>query len=182
MAQDYKAILADALAKYADLVCKRDDILVELQKLDEFIQATMNMLPDKDRDEFSVVFNEAAKRIIIQTTGLTDAIRKVLREAPQGRYLTAAQVRDRLQASGFDFREYRSNPLASVSTTLRRLPPEEAETADINGVAGYRINQTLARTLAKAEAVRQSKIRSGRLGGVLTLAKLIDAQKEGKEK
>jgi hypothetical protein len=43
-----------------------------------------------------------------------------------------------LEAGGFDFSSYKSSPLASISTTLKRFKPEDVETAEIDGVAAYR--------------------------------------------
>ena len=51
---------------------------------------------------------------------LVGAVRQTLRSCYPGK-LTSAQVRDRLRFDGFDFSLYESNPLSSVSTTLRRL-------------------------------------------------------------
>lgn len=50
--------------------------------------------------------------------GLTDACRLVLRSA--GRPLTAPEIRDRLEATGFDLEKY-ANALAAIHTTLKRL-------------------------------------------------------------
>lgn len=50
--------------------------------------------------------------------GLTDACKTSLRCA--GAPMTPLDVRDRLQATGFDINRY-SNPLAAIHTVLRRL-------------------------------------------------------------
>ena len=50
--------------------------------------------------------------------GLTDACRMVLKAA--GHPMTAAEVRQQLQAMGFDTSRY-ANPLASIHTVLKRL-------------------------------------------------------------
>ena len=51
---------------------------------------------------------------------LVGAVRRTLRICYPIK-LTCAQVRDQLRLGGFDFSSYESNPLPSVSTTLRRL-------------------------------------------------------------
>ena len=51
---------------------------------------------------------------------LVGAVRRALRICYPAK-LTCAQVRDQLRLGGFDFSAYESNPLPSVSTTLRRL-------------------------------------------------------------
>ena len=53
-----------------------------------------------------------------QGAGLTDSIRGILAQAEGP--LTAADIRDRLSAMGFDMAAY-SNPLATIHTILRRL-------------------------------------------------------------
>ena len=57
---------------------------------------------------------------------MTDSIRSILAQA--GKPLTAAEIRDRLEAIGFDMASY-SNPLATIHTILRRLT--EAAEADV---------------------------------------------------
>jgi len=44
----------------------------------------------------------------------------------------------------FDFSGYRSNPLASISTALRRFKPSDVETTEIAGVTAYRWKDTKA--------------------------------------
>lgn len=69
--------------------------------------------------------------------GLTDACRTILRNA--GRPMPPAEVRDRLQAIGYDLSVY-ANPLAAIHTTLKRLAgAEELQTAPTvpSGKVGY---------------------------------------------
>jgi len=133
----YKAILYDAFERYAELVKQRDAIMEELDKLSEFIEATINLLPESERTEFTNMMAVVAKIHVSRLSSLTEAVKQTLRDAA-GEYLTAAQVRDRLISSGFDFSDYTSNPLASVSTTLRRMKPEDVKMIEHVGVATYR--------------------------------------------
>lgn len=55
---------------------------------------------------------------------LTDACRYLIGHS--GGWMSAVDVRDALEARGFDFSGYTSNPLSSIHTTLRRL--KEADT------------------------------------------------------
>ena len=58
---------------------------------------------------------------------LTDCCREIL-SRNQG-WLSALQVRQSLHAAGFDFSEYKSNPLSSIHTTLKRIAEsDQAET------------------------------------------------------
>jgi hypothetical protein len=137
--EDYRNALIDALGRLGELGTLRAEIEVELAKLQQFITATLNMLPEDQQAEFSDAIGKRLKSLEGKTASLTDAIRKVLQNA-KGDRLTVANVRDRLIASGFDFTDYTSNPLASVSTTLKRMKPDEVESSLIAGVTVYRWN------------------------------------------
>src|SRR5580658_2892117 len=66
--------------------------------------------------------------------GLTESIRAILTEA--GEPLTASEIREKLEAKGFDMKSY-SNPLANIHTILRRLTEAKAveTTHEINAAA-----------------------------------------------
>ena len=54
--------------------------------------------------------------------------------------MTPPQIRDYLNAAGFDFGKYIANPLTSIGTTLKRMLPFEVETKTLdNGQAAYRL-------------------------------------------
>lgn len=137
---DYKDVLRNSIARLLDVHRQRQELDNEFAKLRQFIMATINMLPDEERDSFIQAMDNAMVLTEIDNEGLKAAIMRVLREA-HPRWLTAANVRDSLKASGFDFTQYTSNPLASVSTTLRRLKDGDAEFADTDGVTSYRFNK-----------------------------------------
>jgi hypothetical protein len=146
---DYKAVLNDTLRKMVMVREETERLEIEAAKLRQFFFATMNMLAEPDRSEFMEAFRQAGEGLDIRERSLKEAIATILRKALP-KYLTATDVRDRLQASGFDFSGYTSNELASVSTTLRRLKPEEAEMTTIEGVMAWRAKGTWlgrARTL-----------------------------------
>ncbi len=135
--EDYRAVLISAIERLAELGNQRAEIELELAKLQQFIAATLNMLPDDQKEEFSTAVNKALKMTEVKTAGLTEAIRKVL-QGENGNWFTVAQVRDRLISSAFDFSDYTANPLASISTTLKRMKPSEVESSLIAGVTVYR--------------------------------------------
>jgi hypothetical protein len=139
MNDDYfKQILTNAIANMTALVSHRENLDIQILKLRELIHATANMLmDDKERNKILEVLNAAIRHDGFRDASLVDAIRGVLQET-RGKFLTVSDVRDRLKIYGFDFSEYASNPLASISTTLRRFKPEEVETTSIEGVAAYR--------------------------------------------
>ena len=122
------------------------------------------MLPDADRETFIKAFDSLAEGLKAKEASLKDAALKILHDAGPEQWLTTAQVRDRLVASGFDFSFYMSNPLASVSTTLRRMKPEEVDTAETEGVAAYRFNFRGEEANLRAKAELKRRVAAGRIG------------------
>jgi hypothetical protein len=133
----YKAVLKKAFNQYAMALRRTHELEIEMDKLKQFIHATMNMLPDEDRAYFLARLDQLAADEDIRSVGLKRAITKLMSAQPR-EWFTATKMRDRLLASGFDFRNYMTNPLASVSTTLKRMKSVEAEHTAIEGVAAYR--------------------------------------------
>jgi hypothetical protein len=120
---------------------EREKLEVEAAKLRQFIMATINMLPDEDRDAFLKAFQSINDSTRASEASLKDACFKILQDA-RPNWLTAAIVRDRLVGTGFDFSSYMSNPLASVSTTLRRFKPEQVEETSLEGATAWRAKDT----------------------------------------
>ena len=139
MSGEYKSALVRSLADFKDLLAKREYIDAELMKLRQFISATIKMLPPEERPAFKSQFDLLTRNL----QGLTEAVRDALKLAalsggPRRGYATATEIRDSLLDAGFDFTGYKSNPLASISTVLARLKPEEVEAKKIKGVMTYR--------------------------------------------
>lgn len=131
----YRQILEDALHESSILSRERDQIDAKLQRLRHFVYATVNMLPDAERNVYQAELAMLASRV----GNLTDSVRETLKLAAQrNSFLTATEVRDHLKNSNFDFSQYTSNPLASVNTVLRRFKPSEVETSTRDGVTTYR--------------------------------------------
>jgi hypothetical protein len=132
---DYSQILAEALKEFKELSRERERIDARLFTLRQFVYATVNMLPDEERANYQAELAELAAEM----GNLTDSVRETLKLAAQrNSYLTATEVRDRLKSAGFDFSQYASNPLASVSAVLRRFKPGQVETISREGVTAYR--------------------------------------------
>ncbi len=141
--QYYKDTLLKALEELLDLKKQQEAIEIQIAKREEFFRVTANMLSDAERDKFLAVMAKAKQDSTIRESGLTAAIRKVLTDARStNRYFTVAEVRDLLQSSSFDFSQYVSNPLASVSTTLRRMKPDELESIEVQNVTAYRLKNS----------------------------------------
>jgi hypothetical protein len=134
----YLTLIHDAIAKLEKLQRDRESIEAEVMKLEQLIAAAANMLPDDTKDAAMQWMSNLRELSRLRDVGLTDAIRRVLRQRA-GDWLTATNVRDRLFSLGFDFTAYSTNPLASISTTLRRMKPEEVDTTTVDGgVVAYR--------------------------------------------
>ncbi len=155
----FLTLINGAFEKLEELQNDRETIEAETMKLEQLIAAAANMLPDDARTLVIQRMEMLRELSRFRDVGLTDAIRSVLRQG-SGDWLTATNVRDRLLSLGFDFTAYSTNPLASISTTLRRMKPEEVETTTVDGgVASYRWKRpSLAE---KVEAVRRFRLRSG---------------------
>jgi hypothetical protein len=135
---NYRDALNDTLRKMVAIREEIERLEITAAKLRQFFFATLNMLPEDEHATYMSIFREANEALKIREASLKDAVYEVLSKG-YPKYLTTTEVRDRLQSNGFDFSGYTSNALASVSTTLRRLKPEEVETLDREGVVGFRL-------------------------------------------
>ena len=100
---------------------QRESLDAEIMKLQQFISATANLVPDILREATLSRLESTQELQSVRDIGLTEAVQIVLKSA-EGDWLTVAQVRDRLLSLSFDFGLYTSNPLASISTALHSLP------------------------------------------------------------
>jgi hypothetical protein len=141
MSSDYERILRDAILRIGELARQRDELEVEKAKLFQLMRATINLLPDDRREAWGKMIDAAYDKHVARLATLTDAIRNVLRAQPR-QWFTVTVMRDSLVRAGFDFSEYASNPLASVSTTLKRMAEKgkeaEVEAQQIEQVTAYR--------------------------------------------
>jgi hypothetical protein len=69
--------------------------------------------------------------------GLQDAI-KLLFSRHEGELLSPTMVRSLMADMGFDFRHYQANPVASISTSLKRLVPAYLEAVSTDVGVAYR--------------------------------------------
>src|SRR5260370_20978843 len=107
-ATDYEAVLHDTLAKMGAVRKDIDQLEIEAAKLRQLFFATLNMLPDSHRNAYLALLREFTEAATIREASLKDAIYKVLVQSSP-KYLTTAEVRDRLRAGGFDFTDSTSN-------------------------------------------------------------------------
>ncbi|HEY6467985.1 MAG TPA: hypothetical protein VIY69_18440 [Candidatus Acidoferrales bacterium] len=153
---DYRAILHNAVVKLSQTLSKRNELEAEAAKLKQFIHATLNMVSDDERASFLSQLNEIYKANDAKINSLAEAIRRVLQASPE-KWFTVAQMRDRISASGFDLSNYTASPLASISTTLKRMHPKEVMTTEIEGVTAYR---WITRFPRKAHAPKRNRAMS----------------------
>ena len=124
----YEQILDKSLDKFISLVEEKNRIEDELEKMRQFAHATINLLSDEAAARYEEKWKPFTDKLVSRVTSLRDSIKNILIKSYPAK-LTAAQMRDKLRAEGFDFSSYKSDPLPSVSTTLRRLRED--------GVIGY---------------------------------------------
>ncbi|MBX5482667.1 MAG: hypothetical protein IRZ16_12635 [Myxococcaceae bacterium] len=98
----YKKALEDAIAEYESLRRERDALEARMAQLAQTIGSLSRLCGLKAGVEL----------------GITDACRAILRSSK--RALTPTEIRDQLQAMGFDLSKY-ANGLAAIHTVLKRL-------------------------------------------------------------
>jgi hypothetical protein len=168
---EYRSVLGKALQELNAISDQRESLDVEMSKLRQFIFATVNMLPDDERATFFAAISEGAKENLTAQDTLADAIRETLYDS-LSIWFTVAQLRDKLKDSGFDFQRY-TNPLASVSTTARRLVPADVEMTEIDGVTAYRALNT-EEAIRRDSDRRQFKMLKGIFGDSFTDEQIRD--------
>ena len=149
----YISLVTNAIEAIENLRTQREAIDAEIMKQEQFISATATFLPTEERELIVDRLKTIHALHRVHQSGLTEAVRAVLSSTRD--WMTAAQVRDHLISRGFDFSFYTSNPLASASTTLKRMKFEEVETGTTNDeVTIYRWKDD--ERLAKAETLKQA--------------------------
>src|SRR5260370_41844360 len=97
---DYLAIVNNEIEKLKRLNDQRVAIEVEIVKIEQFISATANLLPEGERNLVIDTMESIQEMYRLREVGLTDAIRSVLK-ASGGKLLTVANLRDHLGSAGF---------------------------------------------------------------------------------
>jgi len=126
---DYKKLFTELITRLGELTRQRDAIEVEIAKLKPLIFSTFKLLPE----EFQKIYWKEIAEMEDESAGLQEAIKLVF-SMNKGIWLTPFAVRDSLIAMGFEFKEYRANPLASIATTLKRMVPGHLQSrVGVNG-------------------------------------------------
>ena len=156
---DYPGLLEQLVAEHELCLRRRQDAETELARLKDMIRSTVRLLPAEHQTRGEHVLD----RLEEQPVGLTAMIRLALAD---GGWQTPAEIRDFLSQCGV-FASYRSNPLASIHTTLRRLVPETLETRRERGASStYRLRRGEPLARARAGAARLRAIRGAGIQSV----------------
>ena len=156
---DFLGLLEQLVAEHEQCRRRQQDAETELARLKEVIRSTVPLLPPEHQSRGELVLD----RIEEQPVGLTAMIRLALAD---GGWQTPAEIRDFLLQCGL-FASYRSNPLASIHTTLRRLVPATLETRRERGAGNtYRLRRGEPLARARAGAARLRAIRGAGIQSV----------------
>jgi hypothetical protein len=134
MGVSYPKIFDEALSDLGELLRRRRQIDAEVSQLRDIILALYEKAgASKARKEkLMAIFGE----LDIGTPRLTEGVKDAL-YAAHPRKLPAIQVKDVMEARGFDFSNF-ANPLASVHSTLRRLAGQgEVGSGPEKGMVAY---------------------------------------------
>jgi hypothetical protein len=146
---DYLQMFSDLMTRRMELIQQRDEIAVEIVKVNQLLTAMFPLLPENKQGSYK----GAMENIEADSGGLQDAIKLVFSEH-KGEWLTASNVRECLVQMGFDLRHYQSNPLASIGTTLKRMTPAYLESkSSESGPTLYRRRGALRDRFAESENV-----------------------------
>lgn len=116
----YEQIIRESLRRFRELHNQREQADIELIKLKQFLYATLEMVDADRRSKWEENINGIVSSALPKTAPLAESIRKVFQENPNMVY-SVGSIREKLTERGFDFSRYKSNPLSSISTTLRRM-------------------------------------------------------------
>lgn len=146
---DYYKMFSDLVKRHGELSQGRNDIDLEIAKLKQLILATFPLLPA----EKQAIFQKEIEELEEQSAGLLNAIKLVFSNR-KGEWLSAVSVREHLNTMGFDLTQYRANPLASITTTLKRLVPGHLESQTSgDGQVLYKRRLTLLDQLGRSRMI-----------------------------
>jgi len=117
---DTLEIIAQAREELANRIAERDQTDRRIAELRLLLRSLVRLMPDANVRQQILDEVANAKR---KAPSLTDSISNLLFRA-QGKRLSANELREQLEAEGFDLDEY-SQPLATVQSTLQRLVEQD---------------------------------------------------------
>ncbi len=134
MALDTMRVIADGRAELKQWVERRDAADKRIAELRAILRSLLRFMPEQQRTEVLREIEEARRN----TPSLTEAISAVLRSTKIA--MTANEIRDALEQSGFDLESY-SQPLGAIMTTLNRLADHKADQRNVR--RGLRADKTI---------------------------------------
>jgi hypothetical protein len=131
---EYSEIADRQFEKMRHLMEEKERIDREMRAAKELARAAIKAMPDEEKGPYLAVMTNYS----LEQFSLTVTIRKILHDNP-GIFFTPVEVKEHLDARGYDFSRYKSNPLSSVHSILKRFKRSEVETVAIaNGGTAYR--------------------------------------------
>ena len=119
MGINYSDHFKELINEVKELREQRDELNFKLFQVIRLVEITASMIPDQGSG-----FREAAdvfiSRLMKEAIGLTEAIRTVLRSSPGSMFMPVT-IRKELERRRFPLGKYKSNPLASINSVLKRL-------------------------------------------------------------
>jgi hypothetical protein len=116
VAFDVHEAIANRLKEFRQLLEQRNFVERQLVQINIALRSLAQETDDEEERKNVLTEVKKARR---KPAGLTEAISESLRAAPHSS-LSANEVRTWLEREGFDLSDY-SQPLATISVTLRRL-------------------------------------------------------------
>ena len=146
---NYLQLLDDLVREHQRCLDRRLQVDRELSRLEALIRSTVRMLPAEHQARGEHILDRLENRPV----GLTAMIRLAL---SNGTWHTPREIRDALVGGGW-FAAYKSDPLPSVHTTLKRMMPDTVESRvepSRGRVYRLRRGEPLARARAGARRLR----------------------------
>ncbi len=130
---EYTEIADRQWEKIDKLTEERERIDRDLKNARELLKAAVNAMSDEEKGPYIASLTDVA----IEQHGLTYTIRLVLQG--EYRFFTPVQVKERMEQIGYDFSAYKSNPLSSIHSVLKRFKRTEVDTLNLkDGGTAYR--------------------------------------------
>jgi hypothetical protein len=122
---EYTEIADRQFEKIYKLTEEKERIDRDLKNARELVRAAINAMSDEEKGPYIAALTD----MVVQRHGLTVMVRHVLQE--QHRFFTPVEVKERLEQLGYDFSGYKSNPLSSIHSTLKRFKRTEVDTLNL---------------------------------------------------
>ena len=130
---EYSQLVREHFDKLRKLNDEKHRIELEISYVKQLLKAVTNLMPDKERAPLLYELGE----IVMDQVGLTSMIKKML---TKGKFLSPADIKAALEADGYDFTNYKSNPLSSIHAVIKRFRPSQLETQSwTDGTTRYRL-------------------------------------------